>query len=198
MSKPNNSVSKIKLPGESTGRPIIPYAVAYPDGTHQATLPSGTISADKTLATTDLISSVVVEVVLAYSGQFTHQATLGNAGGYTVGVLYIKFDEAPTTAQTDYDYALYGGQGPHMVASSAPNTSLSSPIGFTDKAVIYMWCFYNGASNRSYFPQVTYNNQTTIVNPNTYTYTNPLVIELSADNTTIALNTYTGSGGGAD
>lgn len=40
MSKPNNSISKIKLPGENTGRPIVPYYVGYSESNNYVvTLP---------------------------------------------------------------------------------------------------------------------------------------------------------------
>ena len=48
MAKPNNSIAKIKLPGEDTQRPIVPYGLT--DGTSYATVP--TMSAD---------SSIIVE-----------------------------------------------------------------------------------------------------------------------------------------
>lgn len=38
MAKPNNSIAKIKLPGENTQRPIVPYGLT--DGTYYITLPS--------------------------------------------------------------------------------------------------------------------------------------------------------------
>ena len=38
--KPSNSISKIKLPGENTGRPIVPYHVGYAsNNNYVATLP---------------------------------------------------------------------------------------------------------------------------------------------------------------
>ena len=37
MSKPNNSISKIKLPGENTGRPIVPYYVGYSESNNYVT-----------------------------------------------------------------------------------------------------------------------------------------------------------------
>ena len=37
MAKPNNSIAKIKLPGENTQRPIVPYGLT--DGTSYATVP---------------------------------------------------------------------------------------------------------------------------------------------------------------
>ncbi len=40
MPKPNNSIANIKLPGENTQRPIIPYSIS--DGTHVATVPQMT------------------------------------------------------------------------------------------------------------------------------------------------------------
>ena len=40
MSKPNNSIANIKLPGENSQRPIVPYAVGYSsNNSYQATLP---------------------------------------------------------------------------------------------------------------------------------------------------------------
>ena len=44
--KPNNSIGKVKLPGENVQRPIIPYAVS--DGTHLAAVPQ--MEEDKPLA----------------------------------------------------------------------------------------------------------------------------------------------------
>lgn len=46
MGRPNNSLANIKLPGENTQRPIIPYAVS--DGTYLASVP--TMTEDKPLA----------------------------------------------------------------------------------------------------------------------------------------------------
>ena len=46
MSKPNNSISKIKLPGESTGRPIVPYALSSANGSYQFTTPDPSPAAD--------------------------------------------------------------------------------------------------------------------------------------------------------
>lgn len=47
MSKPNNSISKIKLPGENTGRPIVPTMLSDGTTTNIATLP--TLSQDEIL-----------------------------------------------------------------------------------------------------------------------------------------------------
>lgn len=40
MAKPNNSIANIKLPGDSTARPIIPYALSKSGSSYQATLPT--------------------------------------------------------------------------------------------------------------------------------------------------------------
>lgn len=37
MAKPDNSIAKIKFPGENTQRPIVPYGLT--DGTYYATIP---------------------------------------------------------------------------------------------------------------------------------------------------------------
>lgn len=54
MGKPNNSLAKIKLPGENVQRPIIPYAVS--DGTYLASVP--TMTKDETLALASNIPSI--------------------------------------------------------------------------------------------------------------------------------------------
>ena len=49
MSKPNNSLANIKLPGENTQRPIVPYAIGVSSSNnYQATIPN--ISSDQTIA----------------------------------------------------------------------------------------------------------------------------------------------------
>jgi len=54
MAKPNNSIAKIKLPGEDTQRLIVPYGLT--DGSYYAIVP--TLSGDKTLAITDDIPKI--------------------------------------------------------------------------------------------------------------------------------------------
>lgn len=49
MSKPNNSIAKIKVPGENEQRPIIPYAVGVNgENPYQAVLPE--LDEDETIA----------------------------------------------------------------------------------------------------------------------------------------------------
>lgn len=49
MSRPNNSIGKIKLPGENVERPLIPYALGYSSSnSYQATLPE--LTADAVIA----------------------------------------------------------------------------------------------------------------------------------------------------
>ena len=67
MAKPNNAIATVKLPGDTDARPIVPYylGVSSSNG-FVATLPE-TLNADKTIATTDLISSVVIEEVTSFN-----------------------------------------------------------------------------------------------------------------------------------
>ena len=60
MSRPNNSIGKIKLPGENTERPIVPYAIGVSNSnTYQAILPQ--LTKDATIAlTSDIPTSYVV------------------------------------------------------------------------------------------------------------------------------------------
>lgn len=39
MAKPNNSIAKVKLPGENVERPIVPHALSKSGSAYQATLP---------------------------------------------------------------------------------------------------------------------------------------------------------------
>ena len=60
MSRPNNSIGTVKLPGEDTKRPIVPYAIGVSDSnTYQAILPQ--LTKDATIAlTSDIPTSYVV------------------------------------------------------------------------------------------------------------------------------------------
>lgn len=54
MSKPNNSIANIKLPGENSQRPIIPYSVTWAsNSSYQVTLPSYTPNRDDTFITSN-------------------------------------------------------------------------------------------------------------------------------------------------
>lgn len=58
MSKPNNSIANIKLPGENSQRPIIPYSVTWAsNSSYQVTLPSYTPNSDDTFITSNANNS---------------------------------------------------------------------------------------------------------------------------------------------
>lgn len=47
MSRPNNSIGKIKLPGENVERPLVPYALGYSsNNNYQATIQNITEDAE--------------------------------------------------------------------------------------------------------------------------------------------------------
>ena len=60
MARPINSIAKVKLPGENTQRPIVPYAVSVDtNNTAQAVLPA--ISSDDTIVVGSIIADEYVE-----------------------------------------------------------------------------------------------------------------------------------------
>ena len=70
MARPSNSIANIKLPGENTQRPIVPYAVGVSkNNSYQAILP--TLTADDTI----VIGNIVADEYVAGSG---------------VGLIYLK------------------------------------------------------------------------------------------------------------
>ena len=86
MSKPNNSISKIKLPGESTGRPIVPYYLGVSSSNNfVATLPA--LTEDKIIATADQIVTIIsadweeVQMIT-----FTIQGSVSSLGTWSVPV----------------------------------------------------------------------------------------------------------------
>jgi len=65
MSKPNNSISKIKLPGESTGRPIVPNM--FSDGTTSNIATLKTLSEDKNLTVEGIEKTLTNTTLARYS-----------------------------------------------------------------------------------------------------------------------------------
>ena len=60
MARPSNSIATIKMPGESTRRPIIPYAVGVnSNNSYQATLP--TLTADDTIVIGSIVANEYVD-----------------------------------------------------------------------------------------------------------------------------------------
>ncbi len=71
MAKPNNSIGKIKLPGENVERPLVPYALGYSNtNSYQATLPE--LKQDRIITT-------------EYSKNFTYTTNKLNAGDFLFG-----------------------------------------------------------------------------------------------------------------
>ena len=67
MARPSNSIANIKLPGENTQRPIVPYAVGVSkNNSYQAILP--TLIADDTIVIGSIVANeYVASTALIYT-----------------------------------------------------------------------------------------------------------------------------------
>lgn len=95
MAKPNNSIGKIKLPGESTQRPIIPQALWDGTTNYQATLP--TLTADSTIA---LASQLYKVYISNNSGKVYLTGTTATSAGN-----YQEYRNSSVYMQSGYLYA---------------------------------------------------------------------------------------------
>lgn len=92
MSKPSNTIATIKIPGDTSARPIIPYYLAYSsDNDYVATLPE--LTADSIIALTSDIPTAVSELTND-SGYITSEsdtlATVTNRGATTTTAIQIQ------------------------------------------------------------------------------------------------------------
>lgn len=99
MSRPNNSIGKIKLPGENTERPIVPYAIGVSNSnTYQAILPQ--LTEDATIAlTSDIPTSYVVSS--SYNSG-TRKLTITPKAGAATEVTFGSNAFSNTTIPTSY------------------------------------------------------------------------------------------------
>lgn len=96
MSKPNNALATVKIPGDSTARPIVPYYLGYSaSNNYVATIPN--ITADKTIALAN------------YSNTFTGMQTFTDTGADAP--VEIVFDNTSNSAfyifDNDVGYSIY-------------------------------------------------------------------------------------------
>ncbi len=99
MSRPNNSIGKIKLPGENTERPIVPYAIGVSNSnTYQAILPQ--LTKDATIAlTSDIPTSYVVSS--SYNSN-TRKLTITPKTGVATEITFGSNAFSSTTIPTLY------------------------------------------------------------------------------------------------
>lgn len=99
MSRPNNSIGKIKLPGENTERPIVPYAIGVSNSnTYQATLPE--LTKDATIAlTSDIPTSYIVSS--SYNSN-TRKLTITPKTGTATEITFGSNAFNSTTIPTSY------------------------------------------------------------------------------------------------
>ena len=99
MSRPNNSIGKIKLPGENTERPIVPYAIGVSNSnTYQAILPQ--LTKDATIAlTSDIPTSYVVSS--SYNSS-TRKLTITPKTGAATEITFGSNAFSNTTIPTSY------------------------------------------------------------------------------------------------
>lgn len=99
MSRPNNSIGKIKLPGENIERPIVPYAIGVSNSnTYQAILPQ--LTKDATIAlTSDIPTSYVVSS--SYNSS-TRKLTITPNSGTAIEITFGSNAFSNTTIPTSY------------------------------------------------------------------------------------------------
>ena len=99
MSRPNNSIGTVKLPGEDTKRPIVPYAIGVSDSnTYQAILPQ--LTKDATIAlTSDIPTSYVVSS--SYNSS-TRKLTITPKSGTATEITFGSNAFSNTTIPTSY------------------------------------------------------------------------------------------------
>jgi len=82
MAKPTNSIANIKMPGENTQRPIVPYAIAVGgSNVYQATLP--TLSGDTQLVTTSENHTIDGLITFTNDNSFTGENTFSGCNHFT-------------------------------------------------------------------------------------------------------------------
>jgi len=142
MSKPNNALATVKIPGDSTARPIVPYYIGYSaSNNYVATIPN--ITYDNTIALTSYDNTFYgIQCFENYTGSAPAKFNFNNNDNFA----FIVYDDSSQhkinfdingTLSSDISIHFPVVEGTLSIVEANPSTTTETLTGITINGTSY-------------------------------------------------------------